>query len=189
MAPLVFDNPPNGGFTDGSRSNAAIRSLGARRRFVRETVGLVISLAICFTAAGIGGALTATSLAGWYLGLAKPSWNPPNWIFGPVWTTLYIMMAIAAWLVWRAEGWRSAALPLMAFAIQLVLNVTWSGLFFALQNPGAAFAEILLLWLAIAATFFLFWHVDRVAAALLAPYMAWVSFAAVLNFAVWQLNR
>ncbi|HEY1602236.1 MAG TPA: TspO/MBR family protein [Pirellulales bacterium] len=189
MTPLLFDTPPNSGFTDGSRSSAAIRTFGARRRLVREALGLVVSLAVCFAAAGIGGALTATSLTDWYLGLAKPSWNPPNWIFGPVWTMLYILMAIAAWLVWRAEGWRSAALPLTVFAIQLVLNVAWSGLFFALQNPAAAFGEVLLLWLAIAATVFLFCGIDRVAAALLAPYLTWVSFAAVLNFAVWQLNR
>ena len=147
-------------------------------------------LLVCFTAAGVGSAMTSRSLADWYPGLTKPTWNPPDWVFGPVWTLLYTMMAIAAWLVWRAAGWRGAPVPLALFATQLALNVIWSGLFFALESPGTAFLRtIVLLWLAISATLVQFWRIDRAAAALLGPYLAWVSFAAVLNFTIWQLNR
>jgi translocator protein len=149
----------------------------------------VFWLLVCFAAAGIGSAMTSKSLADWYPGLAKPTWNPPDWVFGPVWTLLYTMMAIAAWLVWRNAGWHGAPVPLALFTTQLALNVIWSGLFFALESPGAAFAEIVLLWLSILATLVQFWRIDRAAGALLGPYLAWVSFAAALNFTIWQLNR
>ena len=115
-------------------------------------LGLVVFLVVCFAAAGIGGAVTTPKIATWYATLAKPSWNPPNWIFGPVWSALYFCMAVAAWLVWRQGGFSGAKLPLTLFAVQLVLNVLWSCIFFGLENPGLAFVEVLLLWLAIAAT-------------------------------------
>lgn len=125
----------------------------------------------------------------WYAQLKKPAWNPPNWIFGPVWTVLYALMAVAAWLVWRRGGWRSQRRALGWFLGQLALNALWSPLFFGLKNPGLAFAEILLLWLAILATLWAFWMTHRLAGTLLLPYLAWVSFAAVLNFTLWQLNK
>ncbi len=154
-----------------------------------EALGLAISLALSFAAAGTGALLTNKSLSAWYPGLTKPSWNPPDWVFGPVWTLLYIMMAVAAWLVWRSRAAPPVALPLALYTMQLTLNVMWSGLFFGLRMPGAAFAEIILLWLAILATILSFWRVDRVAAMLLVPYLAWVSFASMLNFAIWDLNQ
>lgn len=121
----------------------------------------------------------------WYSGLAKPSWAPPGWIFGPVWTLLYAMMGIAAWGVWRRRGW---SVPLAQWLVQLALNAAWTPIFFGLRQPGWAFAEIVVLWLAIAATLVAFASVVRWSAWLLAPYLAWVTFAAALNFAIWRLN-
>jgi len=151
-------------------------------------IGLVVFLAICFAAAGIGGAVTTPKIFGWYATLTKPSWNPPNWIFGPVWSALYLSMAVAAWLVWRQDGVLGARLQLALFGVQLLLNVLWSCLFFGLQNPGLAFVEVLLMWAAIAATMATFWLRSTVAGLLFMPYLAWVSFASVLNFMIWRLN-
>ena len=120
------------------------------------------------------------------LELVKPSWTPPDWVFGPVWSVLYLSMAVAAWLVWR-QG--NAFTPMTLFATQLALNAPWSWLFFGLHSPGAAFIDIVLLWAAIAATTIAFWHRLLVAGLLFVPYLAWVSFAAVLNFGIWRLNR
>jgi translocator protein len=142
-------------------------------------------LVLCFGAAALGGLFMPGE---WYAALNKPSWNPPGWVFGPVWTALYAMMAVAAWLVWRHGGWAMQHRPLRVFLVQLALNAAWTPLFFGLHWPGAAFAEIILLWLAIGATIAAFWPVNRAAACLLAPYLAWVSFASVLNFTLWRLN-
>jgi translocator protein len=123
----------------------------------------------------------------WYDGLNKPEWNPPSWVFGPVWTALYVMMGVAAWLVWdRYRDEAKGALTL--FVVQLVFNAGWSAIFFGLQSPGLAFLEILVLWLLIAATIVVFWRHRPLAGALLLPYIGWVSFAAVLNFTIWRLN-
>lgn len=124
----------------------------------------------------------------WYIALNKPAWHPPTWVFGPVWSTLYLMMAVSAWLVWRQGGFARQSRPLGLFLVQLALNAAWSPLFFGLKQPGVAFAEILLLWLAIAATIAVFHRVHRVAAWLLVPYLAWVSFASFLNGTLWRLN-
>jgi tryptophan-rich sensory protein len=124
----------------------------------------------------------------WYLALNKPAWHPPAWIFGPVWSTLYVMMAVSAWLVWRRGGFAQQRAPLTLFLVQLALNAAWSPLFFGLQRPDVAFAEIIVLWLAIACTIAAFRRVHRVAAWLLVPYIAWVSFAAFLNGTLWRLN-
>lgn len=153
-----------------------------------QVAGLIGWVLVCFLAAGIGSAATTPQIPGWYAGLEKPSFNPPAWIFGPVWSTLYLMMAISAWLVWRIGGWKHGSLALGVFCGHLVLNTLWSVLFFGLQSPTAAAAEIVLLWLAIVATILLFWRHQRVAALLLAPYLAWVSFAAVLNFTIAAMN-
>ena len=140
---------------------------------------------LCFGAASFG----ALFMPGeWYAQLRKPSWNPPPWIFGPVWTALYTMMGIAAWLVWRRGGFKAQRKPLILFGVQLLLNAAWTPLFFGLQWPGVAFLEIVLLWLAILAALIAFRPVSRPAAVLLLPYLAWVSFAAVLNFTLWRLN-
>ena len=155
---------------------------------LRQVTWLIGFIAVCFASAGLGAAATSTSVGGWYQTLAKPSWNPPGWLFGPVWSALYLMMAVAAWLVWRGHGWSAARSALIWFGIQLALNVLWSFLFFGMQRPGVAFAEIIALWLAIVATCLAFQGKSVTAAWLLTPYLAWTSFAAILNFAIWRLN-
>ena len=160
-------------------------TLTADRSAWKTVLALAGWLLLCFSAASLG----AVFMPGdWYLTLKKPSWNPPGWIFGPVWTALYTMMAVAAWLVWRRGGFAAQRRPLALFLTQLGLNAAWTPLFFGLRRPGIAFIEIVLLWLAIAATLAFFRPVSHVAAWLLAPYLAWVSFAAMLNFALWRLN-
>ncbi len=148
-------------------------------------LALVGWLALCFAASGTA---VFVSVDGWYAGLLKPSWNPPAWVFGPVWTLLYVMMAVAAWLVWREGGWKEQGRALGLFLLQWLLNALWTPLFFGMHRPGLAFAEIILLWLALAATLVSFWRVRRPAGVLLMPYLAWVSLAAVLNFTIWRLN-
>ncbi len=150
-----------------------------------SSAALAVSLVLCFGAAALG---SQSGPGAWYASLNKPSWNPPNWVFAPVWTALYTIMAVSAWMVWKRVGLRGGLVPLAAFVIQLVLNAAWSWCFFGQHNPGLAFAEILVLWTAIAVTLFQFHRVSPVAAALLVPYLAWVSFAAVLNLAIWRLN-
>jgi tryptophan-rich sensory protein len=137
-----------------------------------------------------GGLFTFKSIPAWYAKINKPSWNPPNWLFGPVWTTLYFLMGVAAYLVWKT-GWehRQVKIALAVFVIQLILNFFWSVIFFSWHSPKWAFAEIILLWLAIAITIILFWRISRPAASILLPYILWVSFAGYLNLTVWQLNR
>ena len=154
----------------------------------RQLMALAVSLVICLGAAGIGSILTMPSIGTWYAALHKPQWNPPNWIFGPVWTFLYCCMAVAAWLVWRQGGFTAARVPLLLFAVQLALNVIWSGIFFRLRSPGAAFAEVVLLWILILATTIAFRPVSLTAAWLMAPYLAWVTFATVLNATIWRMN-
>jgi translocator protein len=123
----------------------------------------------------------------WYAQLAKPTWNPPSWVFGPVWTVLYILMGVAAWLVW--DRWRGDARTALAlFVVQLAFNAGWSAMFFGLQAPGLAFGWILVLWALIVATTIAFWRLRTVAGVLLLPYLAWVTFAAVLNFTIWRMN-
>lgn len=137
----------------------------------------------------LGAFVTEPSVSdGWYDALDKPAWTPPDWVFGPAWTGLYILMAIAAWRVWDVAGWRHGRDAFLAYGTQLVLNFGWSLLFFGLRQPGWAFLEILFLSAAIAWTTRLFWRHDRVAGYLLFPYAAWVGFAAALNVAVWALN-
>lgn len=148
---------------------------------------LAVFIVISFVPALAGG----RSMPGeWYQALRKPSFNPPAWVFGPVWTLLYASMGVAAWMVWRAAGnWRAASLPLSVFALQLVFNGLWSWLFFGLHRPDLALLDILALWLAILGTIVVFWQKSPAAGALLFPYLAWVSFAAILNAALWHLNR
>lgn len=156
----------------------------------RQIIGLVIFIAVCYVAAGIGSLFTipATSTGGWYAALPKPPWTPPGWVFGPVWTLLYTLMGIAAWLVWRQRGSvRAAAAPLALFTMQLVLNVAWSIIFFGQRQPGIAMIDITLLWLAILATMIVFWKVHAVAGWLFLPYFLWVTYAATLNFGIWQM--
>ncbi len=124
----------------------------------------------------------------WYEGLQKPSWNPPSWVFGPVWTALYILMGVAAWMVWRERGFGGSSPALYVFLAQLVLNGLWSYLFFGINSPMWAFLEILVLEALIVVTLVLFWRVRTAAGALLLPYVLWVGFASLLNLTLWRLN-
>ena len=152
-------------------------------------IGLLVLIVICFAVSGVGGAVTYPEIENWYAKLVKPTWTPPDSVFGPVWSALYLCMAIAAWLVWRQRGLAGALGPLPLFGVQLLLNTAWSWLFFGLHSPGAAFVDILLLWTAIAATMIVFWCRSTVAGLLFVPYLAWVTFASFLNFGIWRLNR
>ncbi|WP_243318060.1 TspO/MBR family protein [Geothrix paludis] len=153
----------------------------------KQILGFFGWLSICFAAAALG-ALASAQAGSFYKVLIRPLWAPPGWLFGPVWTVLYILMAISAWLVWREYGLRKAGPELALFVFQLAVNALWTWLFFVCHLGALAFAEILFLWLLIIATAFMFWHRNRFAGALLIPYLAWVSFASVLTWAVWKSN-
>jgi benzodiazapine receptor len=152
-------------------------------------IGLAGFLLLCYAVAAVGALSTIAAIPTWYAALNKPSFNPPNWIFGPVWTLLYTLMAVAAWMVWRRPSTSSARLDaLMVFALQLTLNFLWTPIFFHFHLLLTSVVVIALLWLAIVATILMFWRVSRIAAALLLPYLVWVSFATALNVAILQLN-
>lgn len=155
---------------------------------MNKWLALGISLVVTAAAAAIG-SLASRNAAAVYGALQTPSWAPPSWLFGPVWTTLYVLMAIAAWLVWRETGWERGRRAFLLYGVQLVANALWSWLFFHWQLRGTAFVELLVLWLCIIATLVAFWRIRAVAGALLAPYLLWVSFAGVLNYTIWQMNR
>ncbi len=152
-----------------------------------QGLGLVGWLVVAFIAAAIG-AVASVQAASFYGQLAQPSWAPPASVFGPVWSVLYAAMGIAAWLVWREGGFAARRRALTVFLVQLAVNALWSWLFFAWHRGALALADIALLWVLIVATIVLFWRVRPLAGALLLPYLAWVSFASALNYAVWQLN-
>lgn len=151
---------------------------------------LVGFIGLSIVVSALGGAVTATSVGSWYRELAKPEWNPPNWIFGPVWTALYLMMAVAAWRVWRSREGAAGARPVLTgYFVQLGLNCLWSLLFFGLRSPGLALIDIALLWGVLIWLQLSLTRIDRVSAGLWAPYVAWVTFAAALNFEIWSLNH
>lgn len=150
-------------------------------------LGLLGWLLVTFAAAAVG-ALASTNAGEFYGGLVRPSWAPPGWLFGPVWSVLYALMGIAAWLVWRTRGFAGARNALFVFMVQLAANALWTWLFFVWRQGAVAFAEILLLWALILVTVGLFSRISRLAAALLLPYLAWVSFASALTLSMWQLN-
>jgi benzodiazapine receptor len=153
----------------------------------KQILGLVGWLAISFVASGIG-AIASISATSFYGQLVQPNWAPPSSVFGPVWTVLYALMGIAAWMVWRTGGFRANRSALTLFLVQLAVNALWSWLFFAWHRGALAFVDIVLLWLLIVATLVSFWRVRPLAGALLIPYLLWVSFATALNLSVWQLN-
>ncbi len=169
------------------RKSITVASGWTRPRTITQGLMLAVFLLICLGTAVLGATWTSLSVGDWYAALRKPMWSPPNWVFGPVWTILYIAMAVAAWLVWRMPGtgrWPA----LLLFGVQLVLNAAWSALFFGLRNPGLAFADIVLLLFAILVTVVRFGRLSAWAAVLMLPYLAWVSFATALNGAIWRLN-
>lgn len=153
----------------------------------RQLLGFSGWVLVTFLAAALG-ARASISASSFYADLALPTWAPPASLFGPVWSALYALMALAAFLVWRERGWRAAASALTLYLLQLGLNTLWSWLFFGWKQGGLAFADILLLLVLIVATLVAFWRIHKVAACMLLPYLAWVGFASVLNYAVWQAN-
>jgi translocator protein len=160
--------------------------LEKRPAFGPSLLVLFAFLGFTLIVAFVAGQVTAPNIPGWYSGLAKPSFNPPDGIFAPVWTILYVLMAVAAWRVWRVKGFGPPALRF--WLVQLILNFAWSFVFFGAHAPGAAFFELIGLWAAIFATLISFGRIDKPAGWLLIPYLAWVSFAGILNFWIWQLN-
>ena len=150
---------------------------------------LAAAILVSLSAGAIGSVFTFSAISSWYSFLSKPSFAPPNWVFGPVWTALYVLMGIAAYLVW-VKGWekKEVQVALKVFMVQLGLNALWSILFFGTQNLGAAFFELIALWIAIAWTIKKFYAISKNAAYLLVPYILWVSFAGALNYFIWILN-
>lgn len=151
-------------------------------------LALVIAIIIPLAIGGTAALFTVPNIQGWYQGLNKPSFNPPNWIFAPVWNTLYILMGIASYLVWRERKLKNVTPAISVYFIQLILNFFWSLIFFELHQPGFAFIEVLILWLFIFFTIISFSRINKTAAWLLVPYISWVSFASILNYEIWRLN-
>ena len=155
--------------------------------FKRQALGLVGWVAASFAAGGLG-AVASANAGAFYGALTQPGWAPPAWLFGPVWSVLYILIAVSAWLVWRRHAFSGASGAFLLFVAQLLANALWTWLFFRWHLGAAALAEILVLWLLIAATALAFWRLERLAALMLVPYLAWVTFAAALTFSLWRLN-
>lgn len=151
-------------------------------------IKLIASIVICQLAGIIGAVFTTPSISGWYAGLNKPFFNPPNWLFGPVWTLLYLLMGISLYLVWNQKKGVKIKTALIIFAIQLGLNSLWSIIFFGMRLPSVAFLEILILLLFIVLTIVKFLPISKISACLLIPYLLWVSFASFLNFYIVRLN-
>ncbi|MDP8245707.1 MAG: TspO/MBR family protein [Candidatus Hinthialibacter antarcticus] len=155
---------------------------------MKQWKSLIVFLLLCITVQALASWCTFQTVTTWYPLLNKPNWRPPNWLFAPVWTFLYLSMAVAAWRIWIRRGETNIKPALIAFFVQLFLNALWSVLFFSLNWLGAASIEIVFLWIAILATGVLFWRIDRVAGVLFVPYLIWVSFASALTFSIWRLN-
>jgi tryptophan-rich sensory protein len=155
----------------------------------KEIISLIVAIITCQAAGIVGSIFTASKIPTWYKGLIKPALNPPSWVFGPVWTTLYLLMGIALYIIWKkglsTEGVKFA---LTIFAVQLILNALWSIVFFNMENLGLALINIVLMWLSILWTIVLFYRLSPTAGLLLIPYILWVSFASYLNYAIWTLN-
>ncbi|MHB1023027.1 MAG: TspO/MBR family protein [Acidobacteriaceae bacterium] len=165
--------------------NPTLASHSPHRHPLLALVGFLVA---CYGVAAISSSFTIHEIPTWYAALTRPSFNPPNWIFGPVWTLLYGLMAVAAWFVWKLPRSPQRTGALFAFWCQLMLNFLWTPVFFSFHLLLAAFVVIVALWFTIAATLILFWQQSRVAGLLMVLYLAWVSFASVLNFAIWRLN-
>jgi len=156
---------------------------------MRKLIKIIISILLCQGAGAIGSLFTSSAISTWYATLQKPSFNPPNWIFAPVWTILFLLMGVSLYLIWgKGLENKKVKIALLIFGVQLVLNIFWSFLFFGLQSPLYAFIEIIILWLAILLTIITFYKISKSAAYLLLPYIFWVSFASILNFSILILN-
>ncbi len=157
-------------------------------RRLSSRAALALFVVPCLAALAVGGMVTAPAVAAWYPTLAKPAWTPPDWLFGPVWSVLYLTMGIAAWLVWRREGWAGARGALILFWVQLAFNALWSPLFFGLRSPLLGLIDIAMLLAALIATTIAFWRARPIAGLLFVPYLAWVGYASALNAAIWAAN-
>lgn len=153
----------------------------------KQALGLLVWLLVSFAAAALGGIASADA-ASFYRQLSRPAWAPPASLFGPVWSVLYLLQGVAAWLVWRVGGFRGAPVALSLFLVQLAANALWTWLFFAWREGALAFGEILVLWALVGATLVAFWRIRVLAGVLLLPYLLWVSFAAALTYSIWQRN-
>jgi translocator protein len=160
----------------------------SRLKRSRDLLGLFAFIVLCLIVSGGGGAITATSVDTWYQALEKPPFNPPDWLFAPVWTALYILMAIAAWRVWRVRSFDATRWAFAVFGLQLCLNLAWSFLFFGLQRIDLALIEIFFLLISIITNTILFWRIERLAGMMFVPYAVWVTYATVLNVSLWLLN-
>lgn len=157
---------------------------------MNNTTKLIVSIVLTVGIGSLGGIFTAVEIQGWFLHLNKPSWNPPNWLFAPVWTCLYVMMGISFYLIWKAKvDADTKTWAIIIFIAQFALNFLWSFIFFKQHQVGWAFIEIVVMWLAILCSIIAFSRINKTAAWLLVPYISWVSFAAMLNYAIWMLNR
>lgn len=167
--------------------NIRPRSFGGT---ARSALVLLAFVAACFAVAGVGSLITMpqTASGGWYGTLDKPFFTPPSWLFGPVWTVLYLSIAVSGWLAWRRAGFHGAQVPMALFFVQLGLNLLWNVAFFGLQSPGLGLVEILVLWSSILLTIVAFMRISRPAGWLLVPYLVWVTFATALNAGIWWLN-
>ncbi len=153
-----------------------------------ELIKLITAVGLTVVLGAVGGLVTSAEIPTWYAGLTKPSFNPPNWLFGPVWTTLYILMGISCFLIWKQPASSGRNRALVLFIIQFALNFCWSFIFFGMHETGWALAEMIVLWVMILLTIFSFAQYSKIAAWLLVPYISWVSFAMLLNGAIWRLN-
>ena len=156
--------------------------------FKKSILPLLISILIVFSFGFIGSFFTTSSITNWYAFINKPLFSPPNWIFGPVWTLLYILMGVSAFLIWQKRDNLKTKPALIFYGIQLILNALWSIIFFGMHNPGLALLEIIILWLFILITLIKFYKINKTAGLLFIPYLLWVSFASILNYAIWILN-
>jgi len=156
--------------------------------FKKSILPFLISILIVFSFGFIGSFFTTSSITNWYAFINKPLFSPPNWIFGPVWTLLYILMGISAFLIWKKRDNLKTKSALIFYGIQLILNALWSIIFFGMHNPGLALLEIIILWLFILITLIKFYKINKTAGLLFIPYLLWVSFASILNYAIWILN-
>lgn len=156
---------------------------------LKEILRLIVSIIVVFIAGAIGSIFTSPQITTWYAALIKPSWAPPNWVFGPVWTTLYVLIGVALFLVWR-EGVnrKDVKIALLVFAVQLILNILWSVIFFGFNSLLGGLLTVIILWIAILANIIVFYKVSKLAGLLLVPYIAWVSIASYLNYSVYLLN-
>ena len=161
---------------------------GTDRMQLKNSASFLILIAICMGVSVLGGWITQTSVNDWYQTLKKPLLTPPDWLFAPTWITLYVMMAVAAWRAWTRSTSHARRKAMLAFAIQLTLNLAWSFLFFGAKSPGTAALEIFALWIAIIASLIIFWRIDRIAGWLMCPYLLWVTFASYLNISIFVLN-